>query len=175
MIHITRYKYLFGILLSGVISSGWALPDDNDQPIHIASDQALLYDTQGISTYTGNVEITQGSIVLKADKVTIYSENAKITRVEANGKPAHFQQRPAADQSIMHAYGETINYELAREVVTLTVQARLENDENSFTGNRIQYDIKNQKIQAYADNNSENEGQRVEMIIQPKPQNSAGE
>ena len=168
MTHITHSSLLLFTLLSTVLGSAWALPEDREQPIHISSDSAVLDDNEGISTYTGNVEIVQGSIRLQADKVTIYSKDSTVTQVVATGRPAHFQQRPDMEKSVMHAYGETINYQLSDELITLTENAKLEDSENSFSGNKIQYDIKTQRIMASAGTQSENNDQRVEMIIQPK-------
>jgi len=52
-------------------ASAWSLPTDRDQPIHIQSDDAQLDDKKGVATYKGNVIITQGSMKITGNTVTI--------------------------------------------------------------------------------------------------------
>ena len=51
--------------------SAWALPNDQQQPIRIQADDAQLDDKNGVATYTGDVIITQGSMKVTGNKVTI--------------------------------------------------------------------------------------------------------
>lgn len=52
-------------------SSAFALKDDVNQPINIVSDNQSLDMEKSVVTFTDNVVITQGSIVIKANKVVI--------------------------------------------------------------------------------------------------------
>ncbi|MEB0151312.1 LptA/OstA family protein, partial [Pseudomonas sp. CCC2.2] len=52
-------------------ASAWALPNDNKQPIRIQADEAQLDDKQGVATYKGDVIITQGSMKITGNTVTI--------------------------------------------------------------------------------------------------------
>ena len=53
-------------------SSAFALKADVNQPINIVSDnQSLDMEKKSVVTFTDNVVITQGSIVIKANKVVI--------------------------------------------------------------------------------------------------------
>ena len=51
--------------------SAWALPNDSQQPIRIQADDAQLDDKNGVATYKGDVIITQGSMIVKGNTVTI--------------------------------------------------------------------------------------------------------
>ena len=55
--------------------SAWALPNDQQQPIRIQADDAQLDDKNGIATYKGDVIITQGSMIVKGNTVTITGAN----------------------------------------------------------------------------------------------------
>ena len=150
-------------------SIGNALPDDKNQPIHISSDTAEIDDISGRSIYRGKVIITQGTINLKADQVTIYNNAQGIAKLVAIGTPAHFQQRPEVEKNIMHAYGNTIEYFVSEERIELKKQAKLEQEQHVFTGERIDYDIKQRIVNAYSDNqtSSSTDTPRVNLIIQP--------
>ncbi|MCA1804165.1 MAG: hypothetical protein LC646_02110 [Xanthomonadaceae bacterium] len=66
----------------------WALSSDREQPMYIESDQAELDDQKGISIYIGNVRVTQGTLVLTGEHMTVYQDGANLDRVILLGKPA---------------------------------------------------------------------------------------
>ena len=51
--------------------SAFALKDDTNKPINIVSDNQSLDMENSVVTFTDNVVITQGSILIKANKVVI--------------------------------------------------------------------------------------------------------
>lgn len=87
-----------------------ALPTDRAQPIHIAAQQATLDQRKGVTTYTGDVQFTQGSMVVKADIITAHfnAETQKIERIHAVGKPALYQQQPELDKGVMVIEANTV-------------------------------------------------------------------
>jgi len=146
-----------------------ALPGDRNQPIHISSDTAEIDEISGLSVYRGKVNISQGTINLKADQVTIHSDTQGIAKLVAIGTPAHFQQLPEVEKNTLHAFGNTIEYFVVEQRIELKQQAKLEQEQNVFTGERIDYDIKLRVVNAYSDNqtNSATDKPRVNLIIQP--------
>ena len=72
----------FAILFVFFYSSlAFSLSDDSSQPINIKSDSAEINDATGVSIYIGNVVITQGSMVLTGDKVTLEVSNKKVQKI----------------------------------------------------------------------------------------------
>ena len=173
---MTRLKQTSLCLLIGLFifsPTAWSLPDDKNQPIHIKSDKAEIDDSKGISIYIGNVNLDQGTINLVADKVTIYSDENGISRITALGEPASFQQQQEENKPLMHAYGKTIDYFLSEERIELRKNAKLEQDQNIFTGESIDYDISQRKVNASGGtSNNSKDTSRVEMVIQPNKINS---
>ncbi len=155
---------LQAIIISCVVFSAasFALPDDSQQPIHVSSDRAQKDDKRGITIYQGDVNITQGSLNISAEKVTIYSNTDSIDKIIAEGKPARFKQRPEAAGNLVIAHADTIKYELQKESILLLKDASLEQDGTTITGNKIDYDI-----QAAVVNAGDNKG-RVNIVI-PAP------
>jgi lipopolysaccharide export system protein LptA len=72
------FVHLLAGLLSISLASNWclALPDDREQPIHISADKALRDEKQGVTIYSGNVQMNQGSMHIEADKRTKSSPGA---------------------------------------------------------------------------------------------------
>lgn len=50
-------------------STVFAIPSDRNQPISLLADRATYNEKTGITTYTGNVIIEQGTMKLQADSI----------------------------------------------------------------------------------------------------------
>ncbi len=144
-----------------------AIGQNQDQPIHIAADQAELDDAQGRATYIGDVVVTQGLTRLQADKVVVHRNEQGITKIVATGNQAHYTDQENETAPKTEAYADTIIYTQADEILQLVRRARLEQNQNSFQGDLIRYDTQNRRVTASADKNGGSSG-RVEMIIQPR-------
>src|SRR5210317_1913464 len=90
----TRNFSLFIVLALALPGSVSALSTDRDQPINLEADEAELDQTEGVSTYVGNVVVTQGSMKVESDRMVVHLEDGEIDRIEATGAPARFRQRP---------------------------------------------------------------------------------
>lgn len=159
--------------LSAVLASAsaWALPSDREQPIHVQADSAELDDRQGVAVYHGNVVITQGTMKITGDTVTI-TQDAKgdIEVFTSVGKPAYYEQKPAVDKELVKAYGLTIQYFAKNERIVLIDQAKVIQQGNTFEGEKIVYDTRRQIVNAGRANGSAitTPRPRIDMVIQPK-------
>ncbi|MGH1486456.1 MAG: lipopolysaccharide transport periplasmic protein LptA [Cellvibrionaceae bacterium] len=145
-----------------------ALPEDSQQPIRITSDSAIKDNKNGFTVYEGDVDMNQGSLNIKADKVTIYIENEEVTTIIAEGKPARFKQKPEPDQEDVLAKALTIEYRVAKKIITLTKNASLDQQGSTITGNIINYDINAARVEA-----DSTESDRVEVVIPAKTPSSS--
>jgi len=171
----TFYRTLASLItllaLSAVLSTPtWALNSDRNQTINIQADKAISNEKTGVTTYEGTVQIDQGSLRILADRVTIERQDNKVKLIVAKGKPARFQQRPAADKNMVVAEGFTINYLVAKDRITLKRNALLEQEGTTMTGESIDYDIAQSVVKA-GDGNTGTQG-RVQIVI--PAQNDAG-
>ena len=152
-------------------ASAWALPSDRDQPIRVQADSAELDDKQGVAVYRGDVVITQGTLKITGDTVTI-TQNAQgeLEVFTSVGKPAYYEQKPAVDKQIVKAYGMTIQYFAANERIVLIAQAKVIQEGNTFEGEKIVYDTQRQIVNAgrATGTNVGTPRPRIDMVIQPK-------
>jgi len=170
-----RFVKTFPLLLSLGAALGsacaWALPTDREQPIRVQADSAELDDKQGVAVYRGDVIITQGTLKITGDTVTI-TQNAQgdIEVFTSVGKPAYYEQKPSADKQIVKAYGLTIQYFAANERIVLIDQAKVIQEGNTFEGEKIVYDTQRQIVNAgRATGNAVTVPRpRIDMVIQPK-------
>ena len=136
----------------------FALPDDANQPISIVADSAIKDDKLGLTIYEGNVSITQGSLNILADKVTIFIVAENVSKMVAIGSPASFKQQPNIDEKDVIAKADTIDYFIIDRKITLTENAFLNQDGSTLTGKVINYDLDGAKAEA--------EG-GVQVVMQP--------
>ncbi|CAD5375622.1 Lipopolysaccharide export system protein LptA [Pseudomonas sp. OF001] len=158
-----------GILLAG--APAWSLPSDRNQPIRVQADSAELDDAQGVAVYRGGVVITQGSLKITGDTVTITQDKSGDIEVfTATGKPAYYEQQPAADKPLVKAYGLTIQYFAANERIVLIDQAKVVQEGNTFEGEKIVYDTQRQIVNAGRATGSKvtTPRARIDMVIQPR-------
>ncbi|MCP4044193.1 MAG: lipopolysaccharide transport periplasmic protein LptA [Gammaproteobacteria bacterium] len=160
-----RNKLINLLLLWSLSLPAFALSTDPDQPVNIEADAAEVDDERGITKYTGSVVMTQGSIRIRADKVTIYSGDDGMERAVLNGKPARFRQQPDNSDKIIRASAGKIEFLATKDMLYLIGGAKVTQGADSFQGNRITYDTKRNMVKA---KKAKSGKQRVKITINPK-------
>jgi lipopolysaccharide export system protein LptA len=150
----------------------YAIDPNSNLPIQIESDRASLNDETGISNYSGNVIISQGLSRLEAENISVNAVNRKIVSIKATGNPAHFTQQDDVLSTGTHGYGEKIVYIASEEILKFFGGAKLVQQDNSFSGEQIEYDIVRKAIKAKGD---ESIGSRVKIQYYPNPKTSSTE
>ena len=106
-----------------------ALTSDRDQPINLEADAADIDDLKGISIYTGNVILTQGTMVIKSSKLTLYNDKnnelEKAIAVGTDKKLATFKQRPEGKDKDFRARSKTMIYFLNKDKIHLLKKAHV--------------------------------------------------
>lgn len=151
-------RLLLSSLLLITSTLALALPDDANQPISIVADSAIKDDKLGLTIYEGNVSITQGSLNILADKVTVFIVEEQVSKMVAIGKPASFKQQLNVDAKDVIAKADTIDYFILDKKITLTENALLNQGGSTLTGKIINYDLDDAKAKA--------EG-GVQVVMQP--------
>jgi len=145
-------------------TSTLALPGDRDLPIQIDADEAVLSEREGSTIYSGDVVLVQGKLVMRGDRLEIYTINKEVDRVIAYGKPATVEDQPDPKKPLVKAQAETIRYFVKKEKLELKVNAAVDQDGARVTGDSIVYFVKNQRVEAKS---NKQEG-RIKMVIPPR-------
>ena len=159
----------FAVAAMLVAACAAALPEDRNQPIQLEASRGQLDQKTGVSIYEGNVVITQGSMRLNADTATIYVKDSSFQRMDATGNPANLRYKPAADKPEIQGTSKRVEYDVASAKVVMTGGVRVVQGQDIFTGDRLEYDLKDDVIRA----KGAGENGRIQFTIQPKSQNSA--
>lgn len=153
---------LFVCLIPG---ASIALQDDATQTINIKAQAVLIDEKKGISIYTGKASVVQGSLILSAEKIQLFSNQTQVTKMIANGdkkQRAHYQQSQPTQPRFIEATANKITYMVQKEMVHLKGNAHLVQGFDSFSGGSLDYDIKKDKVIA---NKSKDGLQRVRFKI----------
>ena len=157
-------KILFLATMVLASSSAFALKDAVNQPINIISDNQSLDMEKSVVTFTDNVVITQGSIIIKANKVVITrpaEKSGKKETVEAFGTPVIFHQQ-LDNGTPVDGKANKVHYDLGNEFLTLTNNAELKQLDSKINGSVITYDVKKQQLKANGNGKS-----RVTTVLIP--------
>ena len=135
------------------------------EPLTIEADRAVIDEKKSLSTYTGNVVLVQGPNRFQADKLTVYgSKEGKITKILAEGSPIRFVQKSTTDKSAITGEALKMQYFAAEQRLLLLESAKLQQGNNLFSGDKIEYDTLHQVVTAEA--NKSGKG-RVQVTINP--------
>lgn len=163
--NILMFKYsVFFLMAIQLPFSAQALPSDANQPIRLLADKATYVERTGVTTYSGNVSIEQGTLKITADSlvVNLNTANRSINSAVATGRPATMQQVVTKEKGLAKGQANKINYDAVSGIVTLTGNAKLTQAGSSFSGNIIRYSLKLGDVEATAGS-----GRRVELVFPP--------
>lgn len=142
-----------------------SLENDNQQPIYIDSDSAAYDEKTSISTYTGNVIFTQGSLVVHSDLMTFYLTNGEITKITVTGKPATFKQTPGVGKEDINGHSLIGEYYPPTAKLFLIKEAVVWQGGNKSSSDLIIYDTKNSVIKG---GDPTTASKRVHTVFEPK-------
>lgn len=166
---------IFWVLTLVLPILGLAKTGDAEQPVHVEADAAQLNQVTGVGIYRGQVRITQGSMVLTADKVTIIAPGRNLQKVIAhshnqdddprndNSNKSTFRQLTNTGE-LLTAESRHIDYEPNENRIILLGEAVLRRPPDRFAAERIVYHIDTQVVDA----GGRQGGGRVNMTLVPE-------
>jgi lipopolysaccharide export system protein LptA len=151
-------------MLSGTLfSSAFAEKFDISQKIEIDASRQAADLKNKIFSYIDDVVITQGSLIIHADIVQVLTQSGSEEKTYiAKGKPATFNQT-LADGTPLTLQADEIRYEPGNNLVIISGNALLQQEDSEVSGSRITYNIDTQYVNAESKTN-----ERTKTIFQPK-------
>ncbi|HAW92455.1 MULTISPECIES: lipopolysaccharide transport periplasmic protein LptA [unclassified Arsukibacterium] len=151
--------------LTALLSANcFAVDADYSQPIAITSDNNETSIKDYVSVYTQNVEVRQGSLHIKADRLEINASAGKGNEVFiTTGTPVQYSQLLEGEIPVTATAAE-IRYDLASRTLTLSGNAQLSQSGSEVQAAVIRYNIETQQISA----ESGEQKKRVTTIFTPQ-------
>jgi lipopolysaccharide export system protein LptA len=123
-----------------------ALKSDRQQPLDARADATSGTLGDGTATFRGNVEIHQGTLLIRADLATVEKLGGRVQRIELSGDPVHLQQE-IEEEGLVTAEARTVEYEVASGIVTLSGAADVDHPQYQISGEVLRYDLNAQHFQ----------------------------
>jgi len=163
---------LFAIAFFGT-PAAFAEKADRDKPMHLEASRVSIDDAKKIQILEGDVVITKGTMVLKADRVIVTEDAWGFQHGTAFGGPgglARFRQKREGRDDYMEGEAERIEYNGNSEVAELFRRAWVKSGEDEIRGDYIWYDSIGEKflVTAGENRNPNAPPPRVRAILQPK-------
>jgi lipopolysaccharide export system protein LptA len=165
-------KFLnFTILALSVCASSDVAAEkaDRDQPINIEADSGEVDDKSQTARFFGNVVLTQGTLMLRADELEVKQKNESFSIGIAKGKPAYFKQKREGYEDFIEGEAERIEYDNTLEILRMFKNAKLWRDGDLVNGDLITYDANTEIFEAKGslDEKIGGNSKRVRAILQP--------
>lgn len=169
-VEITILNLTFGLILLCLSNQANAEAADRDKPIDLEADTVKVDDAKQTSTYSGNVILTQGTLVIRADKLIVREDSEGFQHSTSLGNPTTFKQKREGKNEYMEGSAQRIEYNGRMDKVQLYTKAWVKRGEDIVHGDYIMYDANAEYAEVIGGNTSvANPGSgRVRAIIQPK-------
>jgi lipopolysaccharide export system protein LptA len=141
--------------------AAFADKSDREQPVNIEADRVTVDDKKKQSVFDGNVTMTQGTLVLKADKVVVTQDAGGFNHAVAYGKPAYFKQKREGYDEYIEGTAERLEYDGKADKMQMFVNAEVHKGNDEVKGDYISYDATTEFYQVMA-------GDSVKSVLNPK-------
>jgi lipopolysaccharide export system protein LptA len=160
------------LLLATVALPGAAFAEksDRDKPVNIEADRVTVDDKKKESVFDGNVTMTQGTLMLRADKVFVKQDAGGFNHAIAYGKPAYFKQKREGYDEYIEGTAERLEYDGKADKMQMFVNAEVHKGNDEVKGDYISYDATTEFYQVMAGDSAKsvsNPKGRVHATIQP--------
>jgi lipopolysaccharide export system protein LptA len=153
---------------------------DRDKPMNIEADALKHDDQQQLTTFTGKVQLTKGSLVLKAHRMEVKQDGQgnQVAKLWAEpGERIFFRQKREALEEFTEGEAETAVYNSQADTLMLTMRAELRLLRGTVVADRIQGQqiLVNNTTEVFTVDGKPNTGsgnQRVKATITPRPKTS---
>jgi len=167
----TMIRNLLALVSLCASLNAYAEAADRNKPIELEADSVTIDDAKKISTYRGDVVLTQGTLVIRADKLVVREGSQGFQHSTSTGKPTTFKQKREGKNEYITGSGERIEYDGRMDKVRIYTNATVLRGEDLISGNYISYDANAEYAEVLGGQKSESAGPssgRVKAIIQPK-------
>lgn len=167
-----------GLILSlmlGLMSSGVrAERADRFQPIQVESDRMQYDDIKQVNVFTGQVVLTRGTLVLRADQLVLRQDPEGYAHGTATGQLARFRQKRDGLNEWVEGQGEEIVYDGKAETMLILRRAQVRRLDGSrlldeIEGASVLYDGRTERytVEGGSARVAPDSG-RVRITIQPR-------
>ncbi len=122
------------------LEAGYADALPGEKPVNLQADRVNVDDVNKTSTFEGNVVLTQGTLIIRGDKMTVKQDDQGFQYGTTYGNLASFQQKREGFDDYVEGYAERIEYDNKTNKVQMFNRAYLKKGADNVRGSHISYD-----------------------------------
>jgi lipopolysaccharide export system protein LptA len=115
---------------------------DREKEIVVGADRLTADDANRVSTFEGSVVVTQGTMRITANRVTVKEDAERHKYYVANGAPVTFRQKRDKVDEWIEGFADKAEFDDRNDVLKLFNRARVKSNSNELTGDFISYDMR---------------------------------
>lgn len=171
-LRVSRAALCLAVLM---LFAGPALAEkaDREKPINLEADRVTVDDAKQISTFEGRVVLTQGTLIIRGDRMQVRQDNEGFQYGVTWGNLAYFRQKREGFDEYIEGWAERIEYDGRADKMQMFIRASMRKNADEVHGNYISYDAKTEFFQVIGGGSkaaaAENSDGRVRAVLQPKP------
>ena len=173
---MTALNFAIATLLAlGLAIPAHAEKADRNKPMHIEADRVTVDDAKQIATFTGSVVLTQGTIIMRGDRMEVRQSKDGSRQGTLWGNLAYFRQKREGVDEYIEGWAERVEYDGRADKVQMFNRAMLKRGEDEVRGSYISYDSNTEFFQVDGGTKSASTKSgdgRVRVILQPKPKDT---
>jgi lipopolysaccharide export system protein LptA len=142
---------------------------DREKPVNLEADTVTLDDIKKVSVYQGNVIVSQGTMMLRADRVQVTQNANGLDKVNATGHPVAFRQKMDGRDEYIEGFADRVEFDGVSSQLELIGQARLRRGNDELRGTQISYNANTEFFKVVGQPDAKTPSGRVRAVIRPKP------
>ncbi len=169
------------LLLSALAVTAQAERADRDLPLEFNAGQLKIDGKRKLQLLTGGVEISRGTLMLKADQIELRETPAGQVAVASGNEaqPATFRQKRDGLDEVIEGQAQRIEYDTVSQTVRFSQQAQVRLLRagvlaDQISGQTIVYDHGRDAIEILGGAADGSSGGRVRGVVTPRPADAAG-
>lgn len=173
-------RKLLPLLIFLVSTTVHAERADREKPVNLDADKITVDDARKVHVFEGNVQLSQGTLLIKAEKLVVTQDANGYQTGIATGGPgglARFRQKREGRDDYIEGEAERIENDAKADKSELFGRAKMRSGLDEVRGQYISYDGKTENyIVSNGPNGSVVQGgkaERVHATIQPKNKDGA--
>jgi len=142
---------------------------DREKPIQLEADTVTIDDIKKVSVYQGNVILSQGTMLVRADWVQVTQNAEGLDKVNATGRPVAFRQKMDGSEEFIEGFADRVEFDGVTRQLELIGQARLRRGSDELRGTQISYNANTEFFKVVGQPDAKSPSGRVRAVIRPKP------
>ncbi len=146
---------------------------DREKPVNLEAARVTVDDVKRTHVFDGKVVLTQGTLVIRSEKLVVTQDEAGFQKGVATGGEnglARFRQKREGRDEYIEGEAERIEYDARTEKAEFFVRAHVKSGSDEVRGNYILYDGMTEQYLVTATPGAKpgSAESRVRAVIQPK-------